>query len=656
MKIAVAREYREGETRVAMVPELVGKLTALGYEVLVVPGAGEGAQYADEEYTAAGAMIADDAVAAADLVVSVQPLESSVVRGLREGVSTVSFLPVNQSHHLVADLRDAGVTAFAMELVPRISRAQSMDALSSQALVAGYRSAIVAAGLLRRFFPLNMTAAGTVPPAQIVVLGAGVAGLQAIATAKRLGAVVKAYDVRAAAAEEIRSMGAVAIDLELETLEGTGGYAREMTEDRAARQRDLLAPYIAAADGLITTAAVPGRQAPMLVTAEMVEQMGAGSVVVDLAAETGGNVEGSQPGQVVRIGRAQVWGGANVPAQMPGPASKLYAQNIVNIVTLMTRTASDDQPAAFAPDFDDEIVSGSAVTHDHRIVHGPTREAIEGPPVGRAARASAGRACRDPRRDRGAAVSEPIVWLTIFVLSVFVGIEVISKVSSTLHTPLMSGANAIHGIILLGAILVTGTTDNDGRGRGRAGRDRARRGEHGRRLRGDRPDAADVRAQEGLDRLDHRERLDHRGRPSEPHLGPADLPGLRGRLHPRAQGALGAEDRTHRQPDRRRRGRRRLHGPLLLRRPEACAADPGRDRGRHRRWPGRRPARADDPDAADGGAVQRRRRWRGRAGRPPRAARAARRRSRPRLVHAGWRRRSRSWSARCPSRARSSRS
>ena len=226
-----------------------------------------------------------------------------------------------------------------------------------------------------------MTAAGTVPPAQVVVLGAGVAGLQAIATAKRLGAVVKAYDVRAAAAEEIRSMGAVAIDLELETLEGTGGYAREMTEDRAARQRDLLAPYIAAADGLITTAAVPGRQAPMLVTAEMVEQMGPGSVVVDLAAETGGNVEGSQPGQVVRIGRAQVWGGANVPAQMPGPASKLYAQNIVNIVTLMTRTASDDQPAAFAPDFDDEIVSGSAVTHDHRIVHGPTREAIEGTPV-----------------------------------------------------------------------------------------------------------------------------------------------------------------------------------------------------------------------------------------------------------------------------------
>jgi NAD(P) transhydrogenase subunit alpha len=285
----------------------------------------------------------------------------------------MSFLPVNQSLDLVADLRDAGVTAFAMELVPRISRAQSMDALSSQALVSGYRCAIVAAGMLRRFFPLNMTAAGTVPPAEVVVLGAGVAGLQAIATAKRLGAVVKAYDVRAAAAEEIRSVGAQSIDLELETLEGTGGYAREMTEDRARRQMELLTPYIAAADALITTAAVPGRQAPLLVTAAMVEEMKPGSVVVDLAAESGGNVEGSAPGEVVRIGNAQVWGGANVPAQLPGPASKLYAQNIVNLVTLMTREG------AFDPDFEDEIVIGSCVTRGGAILHEPTREAIEGP-------------------------------------------------------------------------------------------------------------------------------------------------------------------------------------------------------------------------------------------------------------------------------------
>jgi NAD(P) transhydrogenase subunit alpha len=355
-----------------MVPELVGKLTALGYEVAVEPGAGEGSLHSDQEYVDAGAVVTGDAIAGATLVVSVGPLPTGTVRQLDAGAATMSFLPLAQNLDLVADLRDCGTTAFAMELVPRISRAQSMDALSSQALVAGYRCAIVAAGLLRRFFPLNMTAAGTVPPAEVVVLGAGVAGLQAIATAKRLGAVVKAYDVRAAAAEEIRSMGAQAIELELETLEGAGGYAREMTEDRAERQRELLTPYIANADALITTAAVPGRQAPMLVTRSMVEQMAPGAVVIDLAADSGGNVEGSEPGQVVRVGNAQVWGGSNVPAQMPGPASRLYAQNVVNLITLMTRDG------AFAPDFDDEIVAGSCVTHAGAIHHEATRTALEG--------------------------------------------------------------------------------------------------------------------------------------------------------------------------------------------------------------------------------------------------------------------------------------
>jgi NAD(P) transhydrogenase subunit alpha len=372
VKIAVVKETREGESRVAMVPELVGKLTGLGWAVALEPGSGADALHADEEYVAAGAEVSATAVDGADLIVSVQPLDASVVRRLEHSTATLSFLPTNQVPELVADLRDCGVTAFAMELVPRISRAQSMDALSSQSLVSGYRCAIVAAGLLRRFFPLNMTAAGTVPPAEVVVLGAGVAGLQAIATSRRLGAVVKAYDVRAAAAEEIRSMGAQAIDLALETLEGAGGYAREMTEDRARRQREALAPYIASADALITTAAVPGRQAPLLVTADMVEAMKPGSVVVDLAAESGGNVEGVVPGKVVRIGEAQVWGGANVPSQMPGPASRLYAQNIVNLVTLMTREG------AFDPDFDDEIVAGSCVTRGGSILHEPTRVLLEG--------------------------------------------------------------------------------------------------------------------------------------------------------------------------------------------------------------------------------------------------------------------------------------
>ena len=352
MRIAVAREFQPGEARVALVPELVGKIKTAGYDVAVQSGAGRPAMLTDEAYAAAGAS-STDTLDQADVVISVQPLADDQVTALRPGATTISFFP----RTIDVAARVAGsITTFGMEYVPRISRAQSMDALSSQSLVAGYRAAIVAAGRLRQFFPLSMTAAGTVPPAQIVVLGAGVAGLQAIATCRRLGAVVKGYDVRAAASEEIRSMGAQAIELDLPSLEGAGGYAREMTEDRAARQRELLAPYIAAADALITTAAVPGRQAPVLVTSEMVAQMKPGSVVVDLAAESGGNVEGVQAGGVVQIGGVQLWGGANVPSQMPGPASRLYAQNVVNVILLMTHEGG------FAPDFDDEIVAAMCLT------------------------------------------------------------------------------------------------------------------------------------------------------------------------------------------------------------------------------------------------------------------------------------------------------
>lgn len=372
MRVAVVRETREGETRVALVPDLVPALVSAGHEVLVEPGAGLGALHADEEYAAAGAALDERALEEADLVLAVQPLDVASARRLRRGAATVSFLAPGQELALVADLRDLGVTAYAMELVPRISRAQAMDALSSQSLVSGYRCAVVCAGLLRRFFPLNMTAAGTVPPAQVVVLGAGVAGLQAIATARRLGAVVKAYDVRAAAAEEIRSMGAQAIELDLPTLDGAGGYAREMSEERSALQRELLAPYVAAADGLITTAAVPGRTAPVLVTAAMVEAMRPGSVVVDLAADSGGNVEGSVPGEVVRIGHAQVWGGRNVPAQMSGPASRLYAQNVVSLVQLLTADGT------LEPDLDDEVLDACCVTRDGVVRHAPTRELLEG--------------------------------------------------------------------------------------------------------------------------------------------------------------------------------------------------------------------------------------------------------------------------------------
>jgi len=392
VRVAVAGETQHGETRVALVPDGVKKLVELGYEVAVEPGAGRAAEFDDADYEAAGAVLVDSPFADAALVLSVQPLARERIRQLPSRASTVSFLPITSQPDQVRDMRDCGLTAFALELVPRISRAQSMDALSSQALVAGYRSAIVAAGMLRRFFPLNMTAAGTVQPAEVVVLGAGVAGLQAIATARRLGAVVRAYDVRAAAAEEIQSMGAKSIDLELESLEGSGGYAREMADDRAARQRELLTPYIAAADALITTAAVPGRQAPMLVTQEMVEAMGNGSVVVDLAAESGGNVEGSVAGETVRIGRTRVWGGRNVPSSMPAPASRLLSANIVSLVTLMTTRpggegdggsqrqgeAQHGSGAMFAPDHEDEVVSGCCVVRDGEVVHQPTRELLEG--------------------------------------------------------------------------------------------------------------------------------------------------------------------------------------------------------------------------------------------------------------------------------------
>jgi len=371
--VAIPKETRPGERRVALTPDLVSKLTALGVDVTLEAEAGLGANALDDEYRQAGAkVVTGDVLSDADVILTVNSLDVEQLRTLKPSALLLSFLAPTTSLDKVAAARDAQVTWLSMELIPRISRAQSMDALSSQALVAGYRCVIVAADRLPKMFPLFMTAAGTVKPAQVVVLGAGVAGLQAIATAKRLGAVVQAYDVRAAAADEIRSMGAKFIDLELDSLEGSGGYAREMTEDRAIRQRELLAPYIAAADALITTAAIPGRSAPMLVTRQMVEAMRPGSVVVDLAAESGGNVEGSVPGEDTVIGNATVWGGSNVPSQMPVAASRLYASNLVTLLQLMVKDGS------VVIDFDDEIIAGACVTHAGQVRFGPAEEALDG--------------------------------------------------------------------------------------------------------------------------------------------------------------------------------------------------------------------------------------------------------------------------------------
>jgi H+-translocating NAD(P) transhydrogenase subunit alpha len=365
MRIAVPKEIREGEKRVALVPDIINKLTRLGYEVSIESGAGTHSQATDEDFKSAGATVVNgDVLKDADVVLSVSPLTPAQMSSLKKGALTISFLSPVTAVDSIDAAANAGVTAFSLELVPRISRAQSMDALTSQALCAGYRAVLVGAEMSPRFFPLLMTAAGTVTPAQVLVLGAGVAGLQAIATARRLGAVVSAYDVRPSSADEVKSMGATFIDLELEALEGAGGYAREMTPERAAKQRELLTPYIAKSHVVITTAAVPGRQAPQLMTQAMVDSMGPGTIIVDLAAETGGNVEGSKPGEVVVTKNGvRIWGGKDVPSQLPFHASSLYSRNVVNLLTLLTKPAAEGSALSLNLDFDDEIINGSAVTH-----------------------------------------------------------------------------------------------------------------------------------------------------------------------------------------------------------------------------------------------------------------------------------------------------
>ena len=365
MLVAVPKEIRDGEKRVALVPDIISKLTRLGLEVVIESGAGIAAQASDDAYRAAGAqVVAGDVLKSADVVLSVTALTPAQIATLKKGAITISFLSIVNQRESIDAAMAAGVTAFSLELVPRISRAQSMDALTSQALCAGYRASLVGAELSPRFFPMLMTAAGTVTPAQVLILGAGVAGLQAIATARRLGAVVSAYDVRPSSADEVKSMGATFIELELESLEGAGGYAREMTEERAAKQRELLTPYIAKSHVVITTAAVPGRTAPRLMTAAMVDAMEEGTVIVDLAAETGGNVEGSKPGEIVTTSKGvRIWGGKDVPSQLPFHASSLYSRNVVNLLTLMTKPASEGVEVALDLNFEDEIIDGSAVTH-----------------------------------------------------------------------------------------------------------------------------------------------------------------------------------------------------------------------------------------------------------------------------------------------------
>ena len=378
MRIAALRERIEGERRVAITPESARQLVDAGLVVTIESGAGAESGYADAAYQAAGAEVAASvALGTVDVLAHVRPLTVETIGALKAGTITVGLASAASELAAVRALRDARITSFALELVPRISRAQSMDALTSQSLVTGYRSVLEASMRLPRFFPLYMTAAGTIPPAKVLVLGAGVAGLQAIATAKRLGAKVSAYDVRAASADEVASMGGTFITLDLEAADAAGGYAKELAEDRAARQRELLTPHIHAADIIITTALIPGRPAPQLVTAEMLGGMRAGSVVVDLAAESGGNVEGSVAGEDVLVpvvdGVVTLVGAKNMASAMAFDASRLYAKNVANLVALMTTDGT------LTPDFDDEVVAGACLTHDGAVRHEPTAAALEAP-------------------------------------------------------------------------------------------------------------------------------------------------------------------------------------------------------------------------------------------------------------------------------------
>jgi NAD(P) transhydrogenase subunit alpha len=360
-----------------MVPDVAARLVKGGNEVTVQAGAGTSCWFDDDAYRAKGAQVAPDAAAtfsAGELICKVQPPTLDEVALMPAGAALLSFLQPGSQLELVRRLAEAQITAFSLDLLPRISRAQAMDALSSQATVSGYRAALLAAQRLGRFFPMFMTAAGTVPPAKVLVMGAGVAGLQAIATARRLGAVVRAYDVRPAAAEEVRSLGATFVELPLEAEAGTGGYAKEQSDEFLARQREMIATEVAAADVVITTAAVPGRRAPVLVTNEMVAGMAPGAVIVDLAAETGGNVELSKPGEEVLHGGVLVIGARNMPSSMPVHASFLLARNMAEFVALVARDG------VFSLDFSDEIISGTCVTHAGEVLHAPTRELVEGNP------------------------------------------------------------------------------------------------------------------------------------------------------------------------------------------------------------------------------------------------------------------------------------
>jgi H+-translocating NAD(P) transhydrogenase subunit alpha len=369
MNVSVPKETAAGERRVALVPEVVDRLMKDGVGVVVETGAGAGAHKPDSAYEQAGATLGDGF--SGDVVAKVAPPSADEIARLRRGGVLVGFLQPLTAADTVRALADAEVTSFAMEAIPRITRAQSMDALSSQATVTGYLAALIAAEELPRFFPMLTTAAGTVRPAKVLVLGAGVAGLQAIATARRLGAAVQAFDVRSAVKEQIESLGArfLQLDIGLEDAEAAGGYARPLTEEEQQRQRELLAEAIGQMDAVISTAAVPGRPAPLLITEQAVRNMSPGSVIVDLAAESGGNCELTEPGETVVREDVTIVGPLGLASRMADHASSLYARNVQSLLGLMVKEGE------LSLDFEDEVLAGACITRDGQIVHEGARAA-----------------------------------------------------------------------------------------------------------------------------------------------------------------------------------------------------------------------------------------------------------------------------------------
>src|SRR5258708_5651504 len=372
--VGVLKETAAKETRVALVPEMATKLKTIGVRVLMERGAGAAAHFPDAQYTDAEFSDAATILGSADVILKVQPPSLTEVAALKKGAVIVGFMQAYARHELVVALKERGITSFAMELVPRISRAQSMDALSSQASVAGYKAALIAANPVERFLPMFPTAAGPIGPASVLVIGAGVAGLQAIATAKRLGAVVEAYDVRSATRDQIKSLGAKFVETGV-SAEGAGGYARELTPDERAKQQEVLSARIAASDAVISTASVPGRAAPRIIGRAAVERMKAGSVIVDIAAEQGGNCELTRAGETVTHAGVKILGPVNLPASLPYHASEMYSRNLFNLL----------KPALvrgeLAIDWHDQVFAGVVLTHDGQIKHEATRKTMEGQPT-----------------------------------------------------------------------------------------------------------------------------------------------------------------------------------------------------------------------------------------------------------------------------------